>query len=61
MLKRLFRKILGSIMHSRHSHRRHSSSHRNYGRRRSSDHYSGYGHKNQGHGYYKNKYRSSSS
>lgn len=60
MLKRFLRKILDSTQHSKHGRHGYSSSARkqHYGRRNSSD--KGYGHKNHGHSYYKNKYRSSS-
>ncbi len=60
MLKRFLQKILGSVQHSKQGRHRYSSSGRkqHYGHKNSSD--QGYGHKNQGHGYYKNKYKSSS-
>lgn len=60
MLKQLFNKLLGSLSHSKHRHPHYSSRGpaQHYGRRDSSDR--GYGHRHQGHGYYKNKYKSSS-
>lgn len=60
MLKHFFQKLLGSVRHSKYGRHRYSSSGRkqHYGHRNSSD--QGYGHKNHGHGYYKNKYKSSS-
>ncbi|MFC5450418.1 hypothetical protein [Paenibacillus aestuarii] len=66
MFKHLLQKLIGSVLHSKKYHRRHSSSHFNrpygngYHNRHSSDHHSGYGHQQQGHGYYKNKYGRSS-
>lgn len=63
MLRRLLSKIFGSVHHSRHNHHYNSSSgtNRHGGRSYSSGHQSGYGHKNQGQGYYKNRYKRSSS
>lgn len=60
MFKRFLQKVLHATQHSKQGRHRYSSSGRkqHYGRRNSSDH--GYGHKHQGHGYYKNKYKSSS-
>jgi len=60
MLKHLIHKLLGSLSHSKHRHHRYSSDApmHHYGRRHSSDR--GYGHNRHGHGYYKNKYKSSS-
>jgi hypothetical protein len=63
LFKHMLRKILGSVMDSKHRGYRHSSSgmKRQHGRRYSSDDRSGYGHKQQGQGYYKNRYSRSSS
>ncbi|MDF2720926.1 MAG: hypothetical protein K0Q59_601 [Paenibacillus sp.] len=60
MLKRFLQKIFASVQHSKHGRHRYSSNDRkpHYGRRNSSD--QGHGHNNQGHNYYKNKYKSSS-
>lgn len=69
MLRKLLSKVLHSVDHSRHGHRRYSSSHRGrpmYGRYSSSSrkgHYSSdhhYGGGRYGHGHYKNRYGSSS-
>jgi hypothetical protein len=60
MFKHLLRKLLGSVVHSKHNHyRRSSSGFMGFkGPRHSSD--SHYGHKYNGHGYYKNFRKSSS-
>ncbi|RAR44154.1 hypothetical protein [Paenibacillus sp. MDMC362] len=69
MLRKIMNKLLHSTSHS-HGRKRYSSSAKNYGRKYSSSH--GYSrrkgsssdykhrHGNQGHGYYKNRRRSSS-
>lgn len=64
MFKHLLHKLLGSAFHNKQSHHRYGSSspiHRPHMQRHSSSHRSGYGHRQQGHDYYKNKHRHSSS
>ncbi|CAG7650109.1 hypothetical protein PAECIP111802_04641 [Paenibacillus allorhizosphaerae] len=62
MFKHLLRKWFGSALYPKQKHRRYGSSttHRPYAPRHSSSHRSGYGHRQQGHGYYKQKHHSSS-
>lgn len=62
MLKHLLRKLVDSVLHSRRSRRGYGSSRRpGYGYRGSSSSRYGPSHRRQGHSYYKNKYRGSSS